>query len=732
MATIVCRRFWILTAAGLIALLSAFSHRSHTETIADDKAPFLARKPIPGPIPTPKELAGGAHWQIMTLRPRSAIKCFDLSPDGRLAAFAHDEVVRICDTNGFVLRHVLVGHDGRIRGIAWSPDGGKIATASDDGTARIWTANGTPLAVMRGHHDAVTGIVWSRDGQRLATSSWDSTVRVWSVDGKPGIIIRPSSAAPVNCVAFSPDGLRLVSGDELRMVRIWKIDGTPIAKCEGHYGAIQSLDWSPDGKLVASGCRGFVPEDGQFDTAIASVRIWDANGRFIRSLDGHKGYINSVRFSPDGSKIATHAEEISFRPIRVWTTTDWQLKETVPGDSDVTLRWLPDGTRLYAASAQRIFLVNPAEDQAALGRSPDEALDQRARETGLVMEQPLRFERVLWHPAGTSFAALAMDGRLSLFGTSGRSIWSVNTEMDSKLNKDFSWRPDGKEIVVAGSANVLRMFSSDGKEKHRFSFSGPLFRGVRWSPDGKSILAIGVVRSFLISPAGQQLRTFEGHRNRLESGAWSPDNKRIVTGSVDATLRIWNVGGNDVKVVEPSAGDVSAVDWSPNGRWVAAGLDDGSWRLWKPDGTEGAVHAGSSEPVNSIAFSPDGSRMATGGWEGTVRLWKVDGDAPIANLRGHLAPVMSVAWSPDGKRLLSASRDNTIRLWDTGTRHCELVILKMTDGTTATFSATGDLIEGKPESLDKDLRYLVERPNGTVDLLTWSQFTQIGKGSPAR
>jgi WD40 repeat protein len=695
--------------AFLTAVLTALPEHSSAYALGGERTPAAGvRKPITGLVPAPKELPGGLRWQIVTLRPRGGIYCFDLSPDARLAVFADGPTVRICGTEDFVLRQVLAGHRARVGSVAWSPDGTRIATASIDGTARIWKADGSPLAELCGHTDAVTCIVWRRDGKQLATSGRDGTVRLWTSDGKPGRVIHGFDAG-VTCVAFSPDGSRLVTGDENRLVRIWRIDGTLIAKCEGHHGPIHSVDWSPNGKAIVSGCQGYVPRDGQ-GGEFAFVRIWDPDGRFLRSLDGHLGHVDSVRFNPDGSKIATTAED---GRVRIWSTADGTLLTTANCGSNAILRWTPDGTQLYVAYLDAILTVDP------FGNANNR----------VSIEVPLRFERALWRFGGASFATLTMDSDLRVFDASGRSLLKLNTGMNPYGNKDVGWRPDGKEILAVGYGDGAPVYNAEGKELRRLSTKN--LRFAQWSPDGKSILAVGDQNAFVISPDGKKSSTFAGHQKRIESIAWSPDGKRFATGSCDSTIRIWDLDGGGIKVLQGDAGDVDSVAWSPDGRWVASGMDDGSWRLWKPDGTEGPGQPGRSE-VMSVAFSPDSRRLATGTWDGTLCVWDIGGNRPICALAAHQGPIMSIKWSPDGKHILSASRDNTVRMWNAETFDCQLVILKMTDGTTTTFSAAGELLDGNRESLEQDVRYVVERDGETPRLMTLAQFQQISAPGAAR
>src|SRR5579862_2248192 len=126
----------------LIVLSTILLKQADARSIAAEEATAGDRKVLPGLIPAPAALPGGIRWQAVTTLPRGVISAFDLSPDGKWAAIADGATVRICSTDGFVLRHVLLGHEDRVRSVAWSPDGTKIATASADRTARIWEVDG--------------------------------------------------------------------------------------------------------------------------------------------------------------------------------------------------------------------------------------------------------------------------------------------------------------------------------------------------------------------------------------------------------------------------------------------------------------------------------------------------------------------------------------------------------------------------------------------------------------
>lgn len=159
-----------------------------------------------------------------------------------------------------------------------------------------------------------------------------------------------------------------------------------------------------------------------------------------------------------------------------------------------------------------------------------------------------------------------------------------------------------------------------------------------------------------------------GHRDTVSCIAFSPGGEKIATGSVDSTVRIWNVANSwEAAVVEGHVELVTCLTFSLDGSQVASGSYDNTARTWNvASGREVAVMRGHSDALRALAFSSDGSKIASGSDDKTLRIWNTARGLEMAVMRGHLDSVSCLAFSLDGSRIVSGSVDKTVRIWSTG------------------------------------------------------------------
>jgi WD40 repeat protein len=185
--------------------------------------------------------------------------------------------------------------------IAFSADDEYLVTCSSRPSNAIEVRDTTTLqeirSPLRGHGWALTAVASAPKEKisRLASASVDGTVRIWDLLAGTELVPALHHDNGVLCVAFSRDGLFLASGGHDRVVKIWDARSFKlIQELPDSTGTIQSVAFHPkDSGVLAWGSRD------------ATVKIWDAETKKTRTLHGHKSWVESVAFSPDGKQIAS-------------------------------------------------------------------------------------------------------------------------------------------------------------------------------------------------------------------------------------------------------------------------------------------------------------------------------------------------------------------------------------------------------------------------------------------
>ncbi len=207
-------------------------------------------------------------------------------------------------------KHTITGFTSPIRSIAMAADDNTIACASFK-VVEIWEAStGNKLHTLTGHDHYVDTVTFNSDSSVLASGSFDTTIRLWdAVSGVYLHTLTQDRIGEVSSIAFSPDGKTLVSSN-YRNIHKWNVlNRKHIQKLEGHDNHINSVTISSDGTTIASG--GIAEYNGEDNFGNKAIYLWDLEtGEYKKTLSGNMGDINCVAFSPDGKLLASGCENV--------------------------------------------------------------------------------------------------------------------------------------------------------------------------------------------------------------------------------------------------------------------------------------------------------------------------------------------------------------------------------------------------------------------------------------
>lgn len=236
------------------------------------------------------------------------------SPDGQTIALpSRSEAIQLWDVNTEVLLHTFKGNFNYC--VAWSPDGQTLASG---GVFRLslWD---TKSRELRWRHrtsiKSTKSLAWSPDGQLLALAfasdssdgigSSDGIIEIWNVETQQLLRTLTGHTDDVNSVEWSPNGKILASGSNDNTVRLWDIEtGELIHTFVEHFNDVNSVTWSSNGKKLASA------------SSDNTVRLWDVETKRQNGiLEGHVKSVISVSFSYDARLLASKSLDGT---VRLW------------------------------------------------------------------------------------------------------------------------------------------------------------------------------------------------------------------------------------------------------------------------------------------------------------------------------------------------------------------------------------------------------------------------------
>jgi formylglycine-generating enzyme required for sulfatase activity/WD40 repeat protein len=523
----------------------------------------------------------------------------DWHPDSQQLAVCVAGQVRILSRDGQSSRALPISSGFYPTSVVWNHAGTRLAMGRGSGefALEIRAADGTLVSQVSDEDRTFTQVCepcWTADdrhvfclgGKRCAKIDAETGQAIWTVDD-----LAPNFAGPLSLssdgwlavgdggnvrlydperrlartlatpglatIAWHPDGKRLFAG-----LSLWDRDtGKQIV--DTGFRAI-SAAWSPDGlRLLAS----------QFAELREFTSTGESSGR-LSGLDGNHVPISSLRWSPDGRRLAGRGGVFSPRERQI-LASDQGLSVSIqpPLFASMSVEWLPNSSATFAVGRER---DNPTAALRLWAIQPD-----GVARTLWTPEKPLN--SLSWSTCGVSpdgkFLAISLPGAIQILDPSGTPLQTIPTGGDA--HPFPSWNPYTGELAILQENEPLRIAdptrnwdirTAASPLRFTFNTSAPL---PHWSPDGKWL---AIERFGLFDTEG---RPAPDNASKDQVATWRADSAEYVWAGGQQTLfDIHSADGSRKRSRIVNNGLVCAA-WHPRGHLIATGSYASVLTAWR-------------------------------------------------------------------------------------------------------------------------------------------------------
>lgn len=541
----------------------------------------------------------------------------------------------------------ITGQEG-----AFSPVGLEIAIAHDQ-NIQIWKAwkefgkkHLNLLRTLEGHTQDVTVLHFSPDGFELFSGGLDTNILLWNL--RNGSIVRSfvGHKDQISCLAYFPQNSLLVSGSFDGNVVIWnKNNGVHLKTVNLHKGPITSVNFLKNGEEVISSC----------EEKSSNVMIWSSKtGNLISNLNNsiHSG-VKSLTLSQSGN----HYVAVDHDYVRVF---DCQMRNVLYSQK------IKENVKIYSA-------IFDAEEKKIIIGGDDKSISfhdfTSAKSNKIYEGVDSQILSLTLSPDSMYLLAGCYDNSLRLWNrNNGKFIKTFQGHSGAVRSVAFSY--DGENILSGGDDSHCILWNRKSGQKIETFKIDHKVNAVAFASDCQAFVCANdkFLKLYNISPK-KTLASFESHTDIVTSVAYTQFGNKIVSGSLDNTIILWNLHGTVLKIFEGHSETIRSVGFSVDGTKIISCANDKTIKVWEQQSgyilKNFTLH---SAEVSAVAYSSDGNKILSGSKDSKIKISSESYENELSSIDAHEGGVSCVGFSSDNQLIYSAGNDNIIRLWQKSTK----------------------------------------------------------------
>ncbi len=504
---------------------------------------------------------------------------------------------------------------------------------------------------------------------------WGESRTVHAKDKGLHHIVQTHHSNDIESVNFSPDGKLAVSGSRDRSIRIWDVSSNKLLRIlRGHRDSVNSVVFSADGKAVYSGSR-----DG-------TIKIWNsASGKLLHTFKKQSSGVAKMILSADGKNlISLYADAlriydpINKKPLTTRKGPSFEFEDMVLTKDE---RFLVFGVQkkvvLWELATRRTVKTIELEDDKI------ESIAVNTQGNILAIVTTTGYIKTLSLPDGkpikTNFSSFNEMGSIN-FGPNGRyaaflerssgnvrlfDLKTKKTLIDLWVNCNIAFNLKGN-MIVAGQSNFDIAFwninsgSIVPNQRKHIESAFPVARNQKGD-----LLASGyrTIKIWNLQGRNKSPKLLKSHPRNHFKFIFHPDQTHLLSASTDDRVRIWNMNRGRVRKIlrlKRRSGNLKDMTLSLRGKYISEIRDKKTLNTW--DYKSGKlINTIKDQNLHSVVFSHDSKTLISGTYN-KLLFWNVEQSKQIKSIPSVSKYCYKLTMSDDGSLFAAGDYDNTIYL----------------------------------------------------------------------